>query len=50
MKLLNSTTLKIEEFFGSAIPKSYVILSHRWEHGEATYQEVGDERAMSQKP
>ncbi|KAF6832368.1 HET domain-containing protein [Colletotrichum plurivorum] len=49
MKLLNSTTLKIEEFFGSAIPKSYVILSHRWEDGEATYQEVGDERAMSQK-
>ncbi|KAF6811506.1 HET domain-containing protein [Colletotrichum sojae] len=50
VKLLNSTTIKIEEFFGSAIPKSYAILSHRWEDGEATYQEVGNERAMSQKP
>lgn len=50
MKLLNTTTLEIEEFFGSAIPESYVILSHRWEDGEATYQDVGDEQSMSQKP
>ncbi|KAK1975373.1 HET domain-containing protein [Colletotrichum cereale] len=40
MKLLNCSTLKIEEFFGSSIPKSYVALSHRWEVDEVTYQDV----------
>ncbi|KAF6810313.1 HET domain-containing protein [Colletotrichum sojae] len=40
MKLLNCSTLKIEEFFGSLVPKSYAILSHRWEADEVTYQDV----------
>ncbi|WQF90267.1 Putative heterokaryon incompatibility [Colletotrichum destructivum] len=40
MRLLNCSTLKIEEFFGSSIPKSYVVLSHRWEDDEVTYQDV----------
>ncbi|KZL80886.1 het domain-containing protein [Colletotrichum incanum] len=40
MKLLNCSTLKIEEFFGSSIPRSYVVLSHRWEADEVTYQDV----------
>ncbi|KAJ0154261.1 Vegetative incompatibility protein HET-E-1 [Colletotrichum tanaceti] len=40
MKLLNCSTLGIEEFFGSSIPESYVVLSHRWESDEVTYQDV----------
>jgi hypothetical protein len=41
MRLLNATTLKLHEFFGSDIP-SYFILSHRWEGAEITYQDVRD--------
>lgn len=40
MKLLNCSTLEIEEFFGTSIPTSYAILSHRWEADEVTYQDV----------
>ncbi|KAK1974961.1 heterokaryon incompatibility protein-domain-containing protein [Colletotrichum cereale] len=40
MKLLNCSTFRIEEFFGSSMPKSYVVLSHRWEADEVTYQDV----------
>ncbi|KAK1975246.1 heterokaryon incompatibility protein-domain-containing protein [Colletotrichum cereale] len=40
MKLLNCSTFRIEEFFGSLMPKSYVVLSHRWEADEVTYQDV----------
>ncbi|KAF6825510.1 HET domain-containing protein, partial [Colletotrichum musicola] len=51
MKLLNCSTLKIEEFVGSSIPKSYVILSHRWEAEEVTYQDVtgGSPQTLEQK-
>ena len=41
MRLLNATTLKLHEFFGSDIP-SYFILSHRWEGAEITYQDIRD--------
>ncbi|KAF4854467.1 Vegetative incompatibility protein HET-E-1 [Colletotrichum siamense] len=40
MKLLNCETRQIEEFFGISIPASYAILSHRWESGEVTYQDL----------
>ncbi|OBR08152.1 HET domain-containing protein [Colletotrichum higginsianum IMI 349063] len=50
MKLLNCSTLKIEEFFGSSIPKSYVVLSHRWEADEVTYQDViNNAKTLAQK-
>lgn len=48
MKLLNCTTLRIEEFFGPSVPP-YAILSHRWEAGEVTYQEVMNLQGLDQK-
>lgn len=39
MRLLNTHTLELEEYFGDSVP-AYVILSHRWESEEVSYQEV----------
>ncbi|KAH9218080.1 hypothetical protein DL95DRAFT_423637 [Leptodontidium sp. 2 PMI_412] len=39
MRFINTTTLKLEEFFGSDIPE-YAILSHTWEVEEVSFQEV----------
>lgn len=38
MRLLNTSTLKLEEFIGNKIPR-YAILSHRWEEEEFTYKD-----------
>jgi hypothetical protein len=47
MRLLNTTTLELHEFFGDNIPY-YAILSHRWEDGEVTFQDLqsGNGRRM----
>ena len=47
MRLINARTLKLEEFWGErSIP--YTILSHRWEDGEVTFQDMQDpKRAAS---
>jgi hypothetical protein len=39
MRLLNTTTFKLQEFTGSDIPK-YAILSHRWGSEEITFQDI----------
>jgi len=39
MWLVNCTTLKLEDFIGSNIPK-YAILSHTWEEEEVTFHEL----------
>jgi hypothetical protein len=39
MRLLNTATLKPEEFIGSNVPE-YVILSHPWGPGEVSLQEL----------
>ena len=39
MRLINTKTLKIEEFFDGHAPQ-YAILSHRWVDGEVTLQEM----------
>ena len=39
MRLLNTTTLKLHEFFEKDTPH-YMILSHRWENDEVTFQDV----------
>ncbi|PMD20393.1 HET-domain-containing protein, partial [Hyaloscypha hepaticicola] len=39
MWLVNCTTLKLEYFIGSKIPK-YAILSHTWEDEQVTFQEL----------
>jgi hypothetical protein len=44
MRLLNTSTLKVEEFTGNDIP-GYAILSHRWEDEEMTLQDLRDGKA-----
>ena len=39
MRLINTETLELREFFDSDIPP-YAILSHRWEQDEVSYQEM----------
>jgi hypothetical protein len=39
MRLLHSTTLKLEEFSSSEIP-DYAILSHTWEKDEVSFQDI----------
>ncbi|KAE9366483.1 HET-domain-containing protein [Stipitochalara longipes BDJ] len=39
MWLINTTSLKPHQFFGSKIPK-YAILSHTWEDEELSFQEL----------
>ncbi|KAL2075373.1 hypothetical protein VTL71DRAFT_316 [Oculimacula yallundae] len=38
MRLINTSTLALQEFFGENIPH-YAILSHRWERDEVTFQD-----------
>jgi hypothetical protein len=46
MRLLHSTTLQFEEFFDSKIPP-YIILSHRWEGKEVSFQTFNDDEDKS---
>lgn len=39
MRLLQTNTLQLEEFFDSQIPP-YAILSHRWSHHEVSFKEM----------
>ncbi|PMD30347.1 HET-domain-containing protein [Hyaloscypha variabilis F] len=39
MRLLHTKTLKLHEFFGTSIPP-YTILSHTWDEGEVSFQEL----------
>ncbi|OBT92006.1 hypothetical protein VE01_09952 [Pseudogymnoascus verrucosus] len=48
MRLINTKTLRIEEFFDGHAPK-YAILSHRWLDGEVTLQEMQAE-SCTNKP
>jgi hypothetical protein len=43
MRLLNTSTYKVHEFFGYDVPP-YVILSHRWEDEEVTFQDLREDR------
>jgi hypothetical protein len=43
MRLLNTSTLALEEHIGDSIPR-YAILSHRWENGEVTFQDLQNGR------
>jgi hypothetical protein len=38
MRLIETSTLQLHEFFGSDIPP-YAILSHRWDESEVSFQE-----------
>lgn len=48
MRLLNTKTLELREFFGSNIPY-YSILSHRWEEEEVVFQDLKDENFGQKK-
>lgn len=50
MRLINTKTLLLEEFFGTNIP-CYAILSHTWGEEEVSYQEwvSGDPRMREKK-
>ncbi|PVH68682.1 HET-domain-containing protein, partial [Cadophora sp. DSE1049] len=39
MRLLNVQSMKLEEYFGSQIPR-YAILSHCWGSGEVTFEDI----------
>jgi hypothetical protein len=39
MRLINTATIQVEEFLGVDIPE-YVILSHTWEEGEVSLQDI----------
>ena len=47
MRLLNAKTLEFADFFDSAVPE-YIILSHRWEGNETTFQEFKAKRHLNQ--
>lgn len=41
MRLINTSTLDLELFFGKAVP-DYAILSHRWNEEEVSFQDLQD--------
>ena len=45
MRLMNTSTLRMHEFFGSDIP-DYAILSHTWEDGEFLFQHMANPEAL----
>ncbi len=48
MRLLNVDTFALEDFFGRTLPR-YAILSHTWDGGEVTYQDIADLERAKQK-
>ena len=48
MRLLNTSTLALYEFFGNAIPH-YAILSHRWGTEEVSLQDLRDGKCSGMK-
>ncbi|RSL95846.1 hypothetical protein CDV31_013734 [Fusarium ambrosium] len=49
MRLINTTTLEVEEFFDISIPE-YAILSHTWGDGEVSLQDWADRKNRRFKP
>ncbi|KAG5809976.1 hypothetical protein H9Q74_010269 [Fusarium xylarioides] len=49
MRLINTTTLEVEEFFNVSIPE-YAILSHTWGDGEVSLQDWADRKNRRFKP
>ncbi|KIL87835.1 hypothetical protein FAVG1_08715 [Fusarium avenaceum] len=49
MRLINTTTLEVEEFFDVNIPE-YAILSHTWGDGEVSLQDWADRKNRRFKP
>jgi hypothetical protein len=47
MRLINCSSLELEEFIGSNIPE-YVILSHRWEEEEVSFAEFTRDKTAAE--
>ncbi|KAK0653041.1 heterokaryon incompatibility protein-domain-containing protein [Cercophora newfieldiana] len=50
MRLINTATMKLEEFVNARNCPKYAILSHRWLDEEITYHEYQDGAKLQQKP
>ncbi|KAH8777280.1 heterokaryon incompatibility protein-domain-containing protein [Hyaloscypha finlandica] len=48
MRLIDTKTLALKEFFGNQIPR-YAILSHTWQEEEVSFQDWADQSSASQK-
>ncbi|RSL54934.1 hypothetical protein CEP54_009627 [Fusarium duplospermum] len=48
MRLINTATLALDEFFGDQVPE-YAILSHTWQEEEVTFREWADQASASRK-
>ena len=48
MRLLDTSTLELKEFFGDELP-AYAILSHRWEEEEVLFQDMINKTFASKK-
>jgi hypothetical protein len=48
MRLIDTKTLTLKEFFGNQIPP-YAILSHTWHEEEVSFQDWADQSSASQK-
>jgi hypothetical protein len=48
MRLINTSTIQVEEFLGHEIPE-YVILSHTWEEEEVSLQDIQSFGALKKK-
>jgi hypothetical protein len=48
MRLPNTATLEVEELFGDRAPE-YAMLSHRWETGEVSFEELHSPTARKKK-
>ena len=49
MRLLNVDTFGLEDFFASGNVPRYAILSHTWDGGEVSYQDIADLQRAKQK-
>ena len=49
MRLINVTTLELREFIGRNVPE-YAILSHTWEDGEVSLQDMQNLQRAREKP
>ena len=48
MRLINTSSLKSQEFFGAKTP-AYAILSHFWEDDEVTLQDLRDDKGSDKQ-
>jgi hypothetical protein len=49
MRLLNVDTFALEDFFGAGAVPRYAILSHTWDGGEVSHQDIADLERAKQK-